>query len=75
MRSQRMLLLGSVLLGMGAGLWGCSSSETKDDKGTLNTTAPVNNSAPEAKGAPAAPTDPSIISPGAMKKKGMAAPK
>jgi hypothetical protein len=71
-----MLVLGTVLLLMGAGMWGCSSSETKDDKGTLQTTAPVNNNAPEAKSAPAAPTDPSIISPGSMKKKGgMAAPK
>jgi len=74
MRSQRMLLLGTVLLLMGVGLWGCSSSETKDEKSTLSTTAPVNNNAPEAKGAEAAPRDPSIAPPGGMRKKGMAPP-
>ena len=68
MRSLRMLVLGTVLLLMGVGMWGCSSFESKDDKGVLHTTAPINNNDPKAKDAPAAPTDPSIIYPGGKKK-------
>jgi hypothetical protein len=48
-------------------LTGCSGN--KADEGTdLKTTAPINNNAPEAKTAGAAPVDPSIPPPGGRRK-------
>ena len=64
MRPHNTLFFGMVLLLIGIGLSGCSSESRDDNKGTLHSTAPINNSAPEAKTAPAAPVDPSIIYPG-----------
>src|SRR5262249_24719306 len=69
-----LLLLGTVLLLMGAGLYGCSSKSDDDTKGELKTAAPINNNAPEAKSAQTAPADPSIIYPGQVMKKGKKGP-
>jgi hypothetical protein len=55
-------LLACTLCLLAVSLWGCSKDAPADD--TLKSTAPVNNNAPEAKNAPAAPRDPSIMMPG-----------
>jgi len=55
------------------GLIGCGGKK-EDETGDIKTNAPINNSAPEAKTAPGAPSDPSIIYPGAKKKGGSASP-
>ena len=55
-------LLVCLLCLLTASLWGCHQDAAPDE--TLKSTAPVNNNAPEAKNAPVAPRDPSIIMPG-----------
>mgnify|MGYP001032820293 CR=1 FL=1 len=51
------------------GLAGCHG-DSEDSKGTLATTAPVNNNAPEAKNAPAAPgPGPDVPTPGGKRMK------
>ena len=68
MRNIRLLFLITVLVTSAISLFGCSGSTDKKDEGTIGTTAPINNSDPAAKNAPAAPRDPSIIMPGGPKK-------
>ncbi len=46
----------------------CGCSQKSDDDGGLKTTAQINNNAPEAKNAPAAPVNPSIMMPGGKMK-------
>jgi hypothetical protein len=58
----------TALLVLGVCLMGCSSKPADDKSGNIGTTMPINNNAPEAKGAPAAPVDPSIQYPGGVKK-------
>jgi hypothetical protein len=65
-----MFFLLTVLLLIGAGMLGCSSKSDEESKGHLGTTAPINNNAPEAKNASAAPVDPTIIYPWQKGKKG-----
>ncbi len=57
---RKLFLVPVVLLTLS--LWGCG--EDKKNDGSLSTTATVNNNAPEAKDAPVAPRDPSIMMPG-----------
>ncbi len=57
---RKLFLVPVVLLTLS--LWGCG--EDKKNDGALSTTATVNNNAPEAKDAPVAPRDPSIMMPG-----------
>jgi hypothetical protein len=59
MRKSLLALCAVLLLPL---LVGCGGKGA--DSADLKTTAPVNNNAPEAKGAPVAPTDPSIVYPG-----------
>lgn len=47
---------------------GCGGEEQKEE--TVKISAPINNQAPEAANAPAAPVDPSIQYPGKMKQRG-----
>jgi hypothetical protein len=62
-RLARLCVLAVLLLPV----FGCGGQKAAEDE-TIKTTAPINNNAPEAKNAPAAPHDPSIIMPGGGKK-------
>jgi len=62
-RILRLSLVGILVLG----ICGCGGKGA-DDSGTLKTTATINNNAPEAKNASAAPVNPSIIMPGGKMK-------
>lgn len=64
----RKMLFAGALLTLCLCQFGCSSDSAKTGDGTIGTTAPINNKAPEAANAPAAPSDPSIQYPGGGKK-------
>jgi len=56
-------LLGFAACALTIAAIGCGG-EKKEETGNVPSTAPVNNNAPEAKNAQAAPRDPSIVMPG-----------
>lgn len=62
----RKRLLWPAILVCAVVLTGCGGK--KEEEQTLSTTAPINNNAPEAKTAGAAPSDPSIVYTGGKKK-------